>query len=127
MTLRTPEARQRVAFAALLFALFLIGEQRAQASGGPTLLFFLAPAIAIIATGHVRFEEIALRTLIAVALFILAAQLVQVSMGRGMLLSTPVMRLLTATIGLGALYFVVIAMTSSAVRWLWPASDRWTK
>ena len=122
----SPEARGRIAFAALFGALCLIAADQTVESGDPSALFLLAPVIAVIATGHVSAHEAFLRAGFAVGLTAAAGLLVNLVHGRGVPDYQSFNALFAALSGLLALNLVIIVATSFAVRRLWAASDHWT-
>ncbi len=122
----TPEARGRIAFAALFASLCLIAADRTVTTGEPSPLFLLAPVITVIATGHVSAHEAFLRAGIAVALTAMAGLLVNLVHGRGVPDYQSFNALISALSGLLALNLMIIVATSFAVRRLWATSDHWT-
>ena len=124
----TPEARARIAFTALLAAFALIASDRTIANGDPSVLFFFAPALAIVATGQVRGRETFLRAALS-ALVVAASGLVaNLALGRkGLPNYQDSQALLTALSGLFAFYLATIAGTSFLLRKVWPSSDHWTR
>lgn len=123
----SPEARGRIAFAALLAALSLIAGDLTVANGDPSVLFFLAPALAVVATGQVVGREAFLRAGISVAVFVAAGLVVNIALGRGVPDYQNSRALLTALTGLFALNLAIIAGTSFFLRRVWPSSDHWTR
>lgn len=123
----TPEARGRIAFAALLGALCLMASDRTVATGDPSPLFVLAPPVATLATGHVTAREAFVRAGIAVFLMFASGLLVNLSHGRGVPDYQGTSVLLSALTGLLALNLALIVGTSFILRRVWPASDHWTR
>lgn len=122
-----PVLRGRIAFTTLCVSLCLIAADRTVASGDPSLLFLLTPAIAVVATGHITSREAFLRSAISVATVVVAGMMVNIAAGQGIPDYQSFNILTTALTGLFALHLVTIVITSLVVQWLWPTSDHWTR
>ena len=122
----TPLARGRTAFCALSAALFLVAAEQTLARGDPPALFFFAPVVAVVATGHVSAQEAFVRSGFSVALVVLASALANVARGRSITFWDDIGQLIFALGGLFAFYLFIIVVSSAVVKRIWPASDHWT-
>ncbi len=123
----TPLGRSRVAFTALIFALYLIGADRTVATGDPVALYIYAPVLAVIAVGHAPMPEALVRATLSVAALVAASVLASLAHGRGMPFYANLPSFFTAVTGLFAFNLVLLVASSKIVERVWPASDHWTR
>jgi len=122
----SPLGRSRVAFTALIFALYMVAGDRTVATGDPGALYFFAPFIAVVGVGHAPAREAMVRAALSVAALVLSGLIASLAHGRGAPDYSNLSSLLTATTGLFALNLVVLFASSKLVERAWPESDHWT-
>lgn len=123
----TPIGRSRLAFTALLTALYLIAGDQTVTTGDPVLLYLYAPILAVVAVGHAPSKEALVRTTLSVASMVAASIVANVVHGRGVPDYQSLSSFFTAVTGLFALNLILIAATSRVLRSIWRSSDHWTR
>ncbi len=123
-----PVAKSRLAFAALIFSLFLVVAGRTVETGDPRLLFYLLSLLlSVFAVGHCPVKESFIRAAIATGVLVLAALIANLASGRGLPDYGQVSVLVTSLTGLFAFNLVLLVGASALVVRVWPESDHWTR
>jgi len=122
----TPLGRSRVAFTALLLALYLIGADRTVATGDPVALYIYAPVLAVFGVGHASAQEALVRSTLSVGALVAASVIASLAHGRGLPFYANLPSFFTAVTGLFAFNLVLIFAASKLVQRIWPTSDHWT-
>ncbi|MGR3511601.1 MAG: hypothetical protein ACU0GG_02470 [Paracoccaceae bacterium] len=122
----TPLGRSRVAFTALICALYLVASDRIMVTGDPSLLFFLTPFIAVAGVGHAPAHEAMVRAAISVAALVTSAILASLAHGRNVPDYSDISAFVTGITGIFALNLVILFFSSKLIEKAWPESDHWT-